>query len=78
MAEVRLVSTRLTICPVCGDETRLIATTSDEVVSRCYRCGDVTRSAPEVARVWSASDAVRQHSLAGRAHHPEPRARTPA
>ncbi|MGA8015189.1 MAG: hypothetical protein WCB85_04650 [Candidatus Dormiibacterota bacterium] len=59
MAPAKLISTRLGICPVCGHEARLVAATSDEVLSRCYACGDVTRTPQEIQPAWSAADAVR-------------------
>jgi len=65
MAAARLISTRLTVCAACGHEARLIAATSDEVLSRCYACGDVTRTAQRVPQAWSPSAAVRERSLTG-------------
>jgi hypothetical protein len=40
MAGTKLISTRLTVCATCGSPGRLIVATSEEVVSRCYACGD--------------------------------------
>jgi uncharacterized Zn finger protein len=60
VAGAKLISTRLGICPACGHEARLIAATSDEVLSRCYACGDVTRIPQEVRPAWSVTAAVRE------------------
>jgi uncharacterized Zn finger protein len=70
MAGAKLISTRLAVCPVCGREARVIASTSDEVLSRCYACGDVTRTPQPGRVVWSAESAVRETALA----HPAPAA----
>jgi hypothetical protein len=59
MDGTRLVSTRLTVCVACGHESRLVASTSEEVISRCYACGDVTRTPREVQAAWSAKDGIR-------------------
>ena len=40
MAHVNVVSVRLTVCPRCGREDRLITETTDEILSHCYACGD--------------------------------------
>ena len=65
MAGARLISTRLTVCPVCGHEARLIASTSAEVLSRCYACGDVTRTPSEVATSWAVPAALQARDLTG-------------
>ena len=59
MVAARLISTRLTVCPVCGHEARLVAATSDGVISRCYACGDLTETRRVVGTAWSASAALR-------------------
>ncbi len=73
MGGAKLISTRLGICPVCGHEARLVAATSDEVLSRCYACGDITRTPQEINRAWSASAAVEVQGKAQPAA-PEPHA----
>ena len=70
MAGVKLISTRLTVCASCGHEARVVASTSDEVVSRCYACGDVTRTPHEIRPAWSAAAGIRER-------REQPRARTP-
>lgn len=59
----KLISARLVVCPACGREARVVASTSLEVVSRCYACGDVTRTPSAVRPVWSAEAAVREAPL---------------
>jgi len=61
----RLISTRLTVCPVCGHEARLVAATSDEVLSRCYACGDVTRVPTGSGPPWPVTAAVQTRDLTG-------------
>jgi hypothetical protein len=64
MAGTKLISTRLTVCVACGHESRVVAATSEEVVSRCYACGDVTRTPQHVPPVWSAATGIRGHRAA--------------
>lgn len=59
MAAARLIATRLTVCPVCGHEARLVASTSDGTISRCYACGDVTDTPRAVGTAWSAAASLR-------------------
>jgi hypothetical protein len=59
MAGTKLISTRLTVCVACGHESRLVASTSDEVISRCYACGDVTRRPHRIPPAWSAEAGIR-------------------
>ena len=61
MAGVKLISTRLTVCAVCGHEARLVASTSEGVVSRCYACGDITRTPQPVPPAWSAAAGIHEH-----------------
>ena len=61
MAGTKLISTRLTVCVACGHEFRVVAATSEEVVSRCYACGDVTRAPHQIPPAWSAEAGVRGH-----------------
>ena len=65
MAGAKLISTRLAVCPVCGHEARLVASTSDEVLSRCYACGDVTRTPHHSEPAWSVPEAVQTRTLTG-------------
>ena len=53
MAGAKLISTRMTVCVACGHESRLVASTSEEVISRCYACGDVTHTPHTVRPAWS-------------------------
>jgi hypothetical protein len=61
MAGAKLISTRLTVCAACGHESRLVASTSEEVISRCYACGDVTRAPHPVPPAWSAEAGIVGH-----------------
>jgi hypothetical protein len=63
MAGAKLISTRLTVCVACGHESRLVASTSEEVISRCYACGDVTRTPLRVHPAWSAEAGIVGHRL---------------
>lgn len=60
MAGAKLISTRLTVCAACGHEARLVASTSEEVVSRCYACGDVTRTPHTIPPAWSAAAGIHE------------------
>jgi hypothetical protein len=76
MAGARLISTRMTVCVACGHESRLVASTSDEVISRCYACGDLSRTPHPVPPAWSAGASIVGHrrqaaeAEAGEHHHP--------
>ena len=61
MAGAKLISTRLTVCVACGHESRLVASTSEEVISRCYACGDVTRTPHQIPPAWSAEAGIVGH-----------------
>jgi hypothetical protein len=63
MSGTKLISTRLTVCAACGHDSRLVALTSEEVISRCYACGDVTRTPqPTVPPPWvSVAGSPRRH-----------------
>jgi uncharacterized Zn finger protein len=61
MSGARLISTRLTVCVACGHESRLVASTSDEVISRCYACGDLSRTPHPVPPAWSAKASIVGH-----------------
>jgi uncharacterized Zn finger protein len=61
MAGTKLISTRLTVCVACGHESRVVASTSEEVISRCYACGDVTRTPHRVQPAWSVESGIRSH-----------------
>ena len=61
MTGAKLISTRLTVCVACGHESRLVAATSEEVISRCYACGDVTRTPHPVPPAWSAEAGIVGH-----------------
>jgi hypothetical protein len=61
MGGARLISTRLTVCVACGHSSRLVASTSEEVISRCYGCGDVTRTPHQVLPAWSAEAGILGH-----------------
>ena len=61
MAGARLISTRLTVCVACGHESRLVVSTSEEVISRCYACGDVTRTPHPIPPAWSAEAGIVGH-----------------
>jgi hypothetical protein len=61
MAGAKLISTRLTVCVACGHESRLVASTSEEVISRCYACGDVTRTPHPIPPAWSAEAGIVGH-----------------
>jgi uncharacterized Zn finger protein len=65
MAGAKLLSTRLTFCVACGHESRLVAATSEEVISRCYACGDVTRTPHQVRPAWSAEAGIRGYRQQG-------------
>jgi len=52
MSTTKLISTRLAVCATCGHDSRLVVLTSEEVISRCYACGDVTRTPQPEAPVW--------------------------
>jgi hypothetical protein len=39
--EARVLSILAVRCVYCGDAERLIAVTTDAVISRCYVCGDL-------------------------------------
>jgi hypothetical protein len=71
MAGTKLISTRLTVCVACGHESRVVASTSDEVISRCYACGDVTRTPHRVQPAWSATASLRGHRVPP-SEHPAP------
>ena len=73
MAGAKLISTRLTVCVACGHESRLVASTSEEVISRCYACGDVTRTPHPIPPAWSAEAGIVGHrQLTGEAGPAEP------
>jgi uncharacterized Zn finger protein len=75
MAGAKLISTRLTVCVACGHESRLVASTSEEVISRCYACGDLTRTPHQIAPAWSAeAGIVGQRQGAGPAQPIQPAA----
>ena len=62
MSGAKLISTRLTVCVACGHESRLVASTSEEVISRCYACGDVTHTPHSITPpAWSAEAGIRGH-----------------
>ena len=61
MSGARLISTRLTVCVACGHESRLVASTSDEVISRCYACGDLSRTPHQIPPAWSAEAGIVRH-----------------
>ena len=61
MSGARLISTRLTVCVACGHESRLVASTSAEVISRCYACGDLSRTPQPVPPAWSAEAGIVGH-----------------
>ena len=65
MAGAKLISTRLTVCAACGHESRLVASTSDEVISRCYACGDVTRTPHRARPAWSVAAGISSHRQPG-------------
>jgi hypothetical protein len=74
MAGARLISTRLTVCVACGHESRLVVSTSEEVISRCYACGDVTRTPHPIPPAWSAEAGIVGHrELTGESGPAEPR-----
>jgi hypothetical protein len=74
MAGAKLISTRLTVCVACGHESRLVASTSEEVVSRCYACGDLTRTRHQTPPAWSAEAGFVGHrQQGGEAGPAEPR-----
>jgi pyruvate/2-oxoglutarate dehydrogenase complex dihydrolipoamide dehydrogenase (E3) component len=74
MAGAKLISTRLTVCVACGHESRLVASTSEEVISRCYACGDVTRTPHPILPAWSAeAGIVGNRQLTGESGPAEPR-----
>lgn len=45
------ISTRMTVCAVCGHRERLIVDTDAFVLSRCHACGDERRVARAVEHV---------------------------
>jgi len=51
----------LTVCVACGHESRLVASTSEEVISRCYACGDVSRTPHQIPPAWSAEAGIVGH-----------------
>jgi len=61
MAGAKLISTRMTVCVACGHESRLVASTSEEVISRCYACGDVTHTPHTVRQAWSSRGGIVGH-----------------
>ena len=61
MAGAKLISTRMTVCVACGHESRLVAATSEEVISRCYACGDVTHTPHTVRPAWSSRGGIVGH-----------------
>jgi hypothetical protein len=74
MAGAKLISTRLTVCVACGHESRLVASTSEEVISRCYACGDLTRTPHQIPPAWSAEAGIVGHrQQGGEAGPAEPR-----
>ncbi|HAW09824.1 MAG TPA: hypothetical protein DCX12_01890 [Chloroflexi bacterium] len=38
----------------------MVASTSEEVVSRCYACGDVTRTPHQIPPAWSVEAGIRE------------------
>lgn len=79
MAGTKLISTRLTVCVACGHESRVVASTSEEVVSRCYACGDVTRTPHQIPPAWSVEAGIRGHAQGPAAPSPvTPRKPAPA
>jgi len=75
MAGAKLISTRLTVCVACGHESRLVASTSEEVISRCYACGDVTHTPHSITPpAWSAEAGIVGHrQLTGQTGPADPR-----
>ena len=74
MAGAKLITTRLTVCVACGHESRLVASTSEEVISRCYACGDLTRTPHQIPPAWSAEAGIVGHrQQGGEAGPAEPR-----
>ncbi|HZS16153.1 MAG TPA: hypothetical protein VFC09_16310 [Candidatus Dormibacteraeota bacterium] len=57
---------RLTVCPRCGHEGRLVIANAGQVISRCHVCGDELRTESQASAPAAASP-TSQLEVTGRA-----------